>query len=121
MKETTFKSFDGTTLCAYIWDDCTNKKGVIQLIHGMKEHATRYDALARFLNNHGFIVFADDHRAHGKTAKSPEDLGKYDKKSNIYLDTVKDEIEISKMLHEKYKGLPLLVFGHSYGSLIAQK
>ena len=121
MKETTFKSFDGTTLACYVWDDCPTKKGIIQLIHGMKEHARRYGELAKFLNNYGFVVFADDHRAHGQTAKTPENLGKYNKKSNIYLDTVKDEIEISKMLKEKYKGLPLFIFGHSYGSLIAQK
>ena len=121
MKEGNFKSYDDTLLHTYTWDGCSSPKGVVQLIHGMKEHAGRYDALAKFLNTSGFIVFADDHRAHGKTAKSPENLGKYDKKSNIFLDTVKDEIEISKMLKEKYKGLPLLVFGHSYGSLIAQK
>jgi len=121
MKESEFKSFDGTSLHTYLWDNCPNTYGVIQLIHGMKEHALRYDELASFLNAHGFIVYADDHRAHGKTAKTPENLGKYPQKSNIFLDTVKDEIEISKMLKEKYKGKPLFIFGHSYGSLIAQK
>ncbi|MBQ7579068.1 MAG: lysophospholipase [Clostridia bacterium] len=121
MRETEFKSFDGTILFARIWDNCPSPKGVVQLIHGMKEHAGRYDELATFLNNYGFIVYADDHRAHGKTASSIETVGKYALKSNIYQDSVKDEIEISKMLHEKYKGLPLFVFGHSYGSLIAQK
>ncbi|MBQ7452706.1 MAG: alpha/beta hydrolase [Clostridia bacterium] len=121
MKETLFETSDGTKLVCYLWDDVENPQGVVQIIHGMKEHSLRYAGLAKYLNQNGLIVFADDHRAHGKTAKSPEDLGKYDKETNIYEDTVKDEIEISNVLKAKYSKLPLFVFGHSYGSLIGQK
>ncbi len=121
MKQITFKSFDGTTLACYIWEDVTTPKGIVQIIHGMSEHAQRYNDLAKFLNQYGYIVFADDHRAHGQTAGSPQMVGKYDKPTNLYLDTVRDEIEISKHLKQTYPNLPLFVFGHSYGSLITQK
>lgn len=121
MKEIKFKSFDNTELACYIWEDVAKPKGIVQIIHGMSEHAQRYNDLATYLNQYGFIVFADDHRAHGKTAGKPELVGVYDKPTNLYCDSVKDELEISKFLKEKYPNLPLFVFGHSYGSLITQK
>ena len=121
MEEIKFKSFDGTELVCHLWGDATEPKAVVQIIHGMSEHSLRYAPLAEFLNKHGYIVFADDHRAHGLTAGSPERVGKYNQKSNLYLDTVRDEIEISKFLKEKYPSLPLFIYGHSYGSLITQK
>ena len=40
-------------------------KAIVQIVHGMAEHAGRYDAFARFLNGHGYYVVADDHRGHG--------------------------------------------------------
>ena len=112
------KSFDGTEIFCYEWNDVTNPIGIVQIFHGMAEHAKRYDDFAKALNRAGFIVFADDHRAHGKTAKGKK-LGTYEGK-DVFYDTLKDEIFFSKMLKDKYH-LPLIIFGHSYGSFIAQE
>lgn len=117
MKEGFFESFDKEKIYYYEWDDVESPKGVVQIIHGMSEHAFRYDEFAKKLNKAGYIVFADDHRAHGKTAGELSRIGKYDK-DNLFLDTLQDEIFISKML-KKYN-LPLYVFGHSYGSFLTQ-
>ena len=68
MKTEKFQSFDKTILQCYLWNDVKNPKGVVQISHGMAEHARRYDAFAKFLNANGYIVFADDHRAHGMTS-----------------------------------------------------
>ena len=116
MREGYFESFDKTKIYYYEWDDVESPKGVVQIIHGMAEHAFRYDEFARQLNKAGYIAFADDHRAHGKTA-GKENLGKYDGQ-DLFEDTLQDEIFISKML-KKYN-LPLFVFGHSYGSFLTQ-
>jgi len=121
MEQIKFKSFDGATLACYHWASVKDVKGIVQIIHGMSEHALRYATLAEMLNKAGFIVFADDHRAHGQTAGSPEKVGKYNTATNLYEDTVYDEIEISKMLKKKYPKLPLFIFGHSYGSLLTQR
>ena len=67
MKYVKFTSFDNTILQAYVWDDVKMPKGVVQIVHGMAEHARRYDDFAKFLNANGYIVFADDHRAHMAT------------------------------------------------------
>ena len=117
MKEGFFESFDKEKIYYYEWDDVDSPKGVVQIIHGMSEHAFRYNEFAKELNKAGYIVFADDHRAHGKTAGTIDKIGKYDK-DNLFLDTLQDEIFISKML-KKYN-LPLYVFGHSYGSFLTQ-
>ncbi len=117
MEEKFINSFDNTQIWTYTWNDVKNPKGIVQIFHGMSEHAKRYEDFAKFLNKNGYIVFADDHRGHGKTA-GEENLGKYDG-SDIFYDTLQDEIFFSEMLKEKYN-LPLFVFGHSYGSFIAQ-
>ena len=116
MKYTKFTSFDGTILQSYVWDDVRAPKGVVQIAHGMAEHARRYDDFATFLNKNGFIVFADDHRAHGNSEKKA-DIGYHG--GDIFADTVKDEIAITKYLEEKYK-LPVVFIGHSYGSFLGQ-
>ena len=116
MKVEQFKSFDGTMLTCYLWDDVKDAKGVIQISHGMAEHAQRYDSFAKYLNANGYIVFADDHRAHGATAG--DHVGYQD--GEIFEDTAKDLVEISKMLIAKYN-LPLVLIGHSYGSFLSQR
>lgn len=121
MKNEKFTSFDGTVLQCYIWNDVKNPKGVVQISHGMAEHARRYDNFATFLNRNGYIVYADDHRAHGLTSTKQSTKGvKGYHKGDIYMDTVKDEIAITDYLAEKY-GLPVVYLGHSYGSMLGQR
>ena len=110
------KSFDGTEIYVHEWRDVENPKAVVQIVHGMAEHAGRYDAFARFLNERGFVVVADDHRGHGKT--NPDTLGYAE--GNMFADTVEDEAAITDYYKEAYPNLPYLLFGFSYGSFIAQ-
>lgn len=113
-----FLSFDDSKLHVYECDNVRAPRGVVQIIHGMGEHAGRYSNVVEFLNKHGFIVFISDHRAHGKTAKTLSDIGIYS--GDIFYDTIKDQIYISEYLLDKYD-LPLIVLGHSFGSFIAQR
>src|SRR6188768_3262128 len=45
----------------------TTPRAVVQLLHGLGEHAGRYVALVESLTSEGYIVYADDHRGHGRT------------------------------------------------------
>ncbi|MEG1663595.1 MAG: alpha/beta hydrolase, partial [Clostridia bacterium] len=111
---------DGTVLQCYLWDDVRIPKAVVQISHGMAEHARRYDNFATFLNKNGFIVYADDHRAHGLTSTKQSAKGvKGFHKGEIFADTVKDTLAITDYLKKKYN-LPVLYFGHSYGSMLGQ-
>src|SRR6185436_11746395 len=66
----TFPSADGLTVHTYRWDvpDGTPVVGVVQIAHGMGEHAARYGRLAGELTDAGWVVYANDHRGHGRTA-----------------------------------------------------
>ncbi len=42
-------------------------KGIVQIHHGIGEHADRYDHFASFLLNQGFVVVVSDFAGHGKS------------------------------------------------------
>lgn len=119
MKKYVFTARDETKLVCSLWDDVKRPVGVVQIIHGMDEHVLRYDRFAKFLNRHGYIVFGDDHRAHGRTAGTPDEIGVAHPGQDLFAETVDDELEIIGYLKNKY-ALPLFLFGHSYGSFITQ-
>ncbi len=121
MKNEKFQSFDGTTIQCYIWNDVKKPKGVVYISHGMAEHARRYDDFASYLNQNGYIVYADDHRAHGITSAKASAKGvKGYQKGDIFEDTLKDQFAITASLKERF-GLPVIFFGHSYGSMLGQR
>ena len=117
MNKVKIKGYDNSTLVGYYWEDVSNPKGVVQIIHGMQEHAKRYDDFAKFLNSNGYIVFASDLRGHGETVGDVNKQGYSD--GDIFEQIINDQITISNMLKEKYN-LPLYVIGHSFGSFVSQ-
>lgn len=113
-----FVASDQEKIFMHVWDDVENARGVVQLVHGMAEHGKRYEHFASFLNACGYIVYADDHRGHGMTARTIDKIGEM--KTTDFMRIVADEIEVSEMLKAKYQ-LPLYVIGHSFGSFITQR
>ncbi len=111
-----FVSFDGKKIFVHEWTDVKEPRGIVQIVHGMAEHAGRYDGFARFLNEKGFLVVADDHRGHGKT--DPDTLGY--SSGNMFADTVRDEAELVKHYRAEYPDLKYVLFGFSYGSFLTQ-
>lgn len=115
MERFSFQSHGGKAISVVEWKDVTEPKGVLQISHGMAEHAMRYDEFAKFMNGQGFIVFADDHRAHGQTDAATHGYCEGD----IFEDTLKDMALLTEHYKAKY-GLPVVLFGHSYGSFLSQ-
>ena len=75
MTEKTFLSKDGkSTVHYYVWEPEGQPVAVLQLVHGMAEHISRYAPLAEYLNQYGVLVCGNDHIGHGNSAK-PEDWG----------------------------------------------
>lgn len=112
MQQLDIRSFDSTPIHCYLWDDVENPKGVVQISHGMCEYAGRYHETAQMFNEHGYIVFADDHRAHGNT-ETDENRGRHP--GDIEKKTVKDLVFFYNWLKDRYH-LPQVLMGHSYGS-----
>ncbi len=98
-------------------------RGVVQLLHGVGEHAGRYGTLIADLTAAGFIVYADDHRGHGRTGirqhGGPAKLGRLGKGG---LHAAKEAVwQLTGIIRAEHPDLPLVLFGHSWGSFLAQK
>lgn len=121
MQNIFFPSKDGKhTVHACIWRPEVEIRGVVQIIHGMSEYAERYAPFAEFLNAHGFLVCADDHLGHGKTADNPEDLGYFDD-AHDYTTVIEDIRTLHKTVKEQNEGVPYFFLGHSMGSFFCRK
>lgn len=121
-KDFVFKSEDGTDVFVYNWlpDDGVKTKGIVQISHGMAETAKRYERFAELLTENGYIVYANDHRGHGKTAKTIEDLG-YLADEDGFNWLVKDLHKLTNIIKKENDSMPLFLFGHSMGSFAGQK
>uniref|UniRef100_UPI0040282967 alpha/beta fold hydrolase n=1 Tax=Candidatus Ventrenecus sp. TaxID=3085654 RepID=UPI0040282967 len=94
-------------------------KGIVQISHGMAEHKEKYENFLTFLCQNGFAAAISDHRGHGKSILKKEDLGYfYDETSDFIVEDLHD---ITLLLKEKYPDKPLILFGHSMGSLVVRK
>ncbi|KTR74898.1 lysophospholipase [Microbacterium oxydans] len=97
-------------------------RGVVQLLHGVGEHAGRYGALIAALTAAGFHVYADDHRGHGRTGirqhGGPEKLGRLGKGG--LRAAVEAVWQLTGIIREENPDLPLVLLGHSWGSFLAQ-
>lgn len=115
-----FKDSDGVEIFVYKWEPETenNILGVVQIAHGMAEHAARYSRFARELTDAGYIVYANDHRGHGKTAQKVENVGYCGEDGFNWM--VSDMKELTSIIKKENPGLPVFLFGHSMGSMLSQ-
>ena len=121
MENIYYPSHDGvTTIHACLWLPEGEIKGVVQIIHGMAEYAERYAPFAEYLTENGFAVCADDHLGHGKSVRSAEDLGYFNKRRDS--DTVIQDIRALQLAVKKQLGnVPYFIMGHSMGSFFCRK
>ena len=73
--EREFLASDGAKLNVFRWLPDHDPFAVVHIVHGLAEHAGRYNEVAQHLCAKGFAVFADDHRGHGKTGNDYGVLG----------------------------------------------
>src|ERR1700712_5404677 len=71
-------SADDLTIATYSWDTASaTPRGVVQIAHGIAEHAGRYERLATALATAGSLVYANDPRGHGKSVNEATPLGSF--------------------------------------------
>ena len=88
---------------------------LVQLAHGMAEHKERYLPFMEYLADRGFACVINDHRGHGKSVRSPKDLGYFYDGGAAAL--VEDLHQLTLSFKGRFPGLKLFLFGHSMGSL----
>lgn len=114
-KLTLNSNYDHTSISAILYP-VENPIGIVQIIHGMKEHQERYANFAKFLNEHGYIVLTSDFRGHGKNAAL---LG-YMEGKKPWEGLVLDQATLSEYLKKSYPDLNLFLFAHSMGTIVAR-
>ena len=97
-----------------------NAQAIVQIVHGGAEHAGRYAALANAFNRCGYTVYAEDHRGHGRTGEINTKLGDMGE-ANAFERVCDDVLALGKRAKAENPGLPLVIIGHSLGSLITQR
>jgi len=101
----------------YHWcveDDCA-PLAVIQLLHGLGEHAARYERFAAACNQEHMNVVAHNHRGHGDL----ENYGHF-ADENGWDKVIGDVLQVRQEIAARYPKLPVVLLGHSMGSYIAQ-
>lgn len=116
----TLPAADGVALFVYRWLPETPAKAVVQIAHGLAEHAGRYQRLAITLTAAGYAVYADDHRGHGRTAPRPADLGFFAEHDG-WRKAIDDLWRVNRRIAADHPGLPIVLIGHSMGSFMAQQ
>lgn len=118
----TFEGADGLAVHTYHWrpDEGTAVKGVVQIAHGMAEHAGRYAPIADVLTARGYAVYANDHRGHGLTAATPDDLGHLADEDG-WVKAVADLHALNRRIAGREGDAPIILLGHSMGSFMTQR
>lgn len=89
-----------------------NARGIVIICHGYGEHAGFYRDFTLFLLENRFGVYAYDQRAHGLSEEERGHIERFE----CFTEDLADMIAHVK---EENPGLPIFIFGHSMGGLIA--
>ncbi|MCK5097818.1 MAG: alpha/beta hydrolase [Desulfobacteraceae bacterium] len=116
-----FKGSDGKEIFSHKWlpENGTKLQAIVQIAHGMAEHSARYQRFAEMLTENNFGVYAHDHRGHGQTAGTIENLG-YFADNNGWDLVVSDMNQLTKTIKNNHRHVPVFLFGHSMGSFLSR-
>ena len=116
-KLTTFVALDGDNIAVQDWSPAegVRQRGVVLLVHGLGEHAGRYDALACQLSDWGFSVRGYDQHGHGQSGGVRGSLPT----DTRLLDDLADMVDSTRA--RMALDLPLILLGHSLGGLVAAR
>jgi alpha-beta hydrolase superfamily lysophospholipase len=93
-------------------------KAVIQIAHGVCGYKEKFLPFMEYMATHGVACIANDHRGHGESIKSPEDLGYM--YSGGYLALVEDLKMVNAWAHRQFPDTPIYLLGHSMGSMASR-
>ena len=94
-------------------------KASMVMIHGMQEHHLRYKETAELLCEHGIAILTYDLPGHGAEAQRSGELGWFGKEGGW--DTMTESaVAMMRYMKKEYPDVPLWLFGHSMGSMIAR-
>ena len=102
----------GEKLFWQAWQPAGDKRGVLVVMHGLKDHSSRYSGLAQKLTAAGYALYAFDLRGHGRSSGRRVQIDSFDQ-------YVADLAGFLEMVRRREPGAPIFLFGHSMGGAIA--
>ena len=115
--ELSFVDVDGVTVSYRRWLPDGEPRARVVVVHGASEHSGRYTRLGGVLTDEGYAVHALDLRGHGRTAAS---TGKGCIGPRGMAGVLDDVGELVALASAALGDRPLVLFGHSMGSLVVQ-
>ena len=109
-------SHDGHAIHVRIWQPAEGSRGLLQIFHGLGEHAGRYERFASAAVARGFAVCIHDHRGHGG---HQERQGHFADENGWNL-LITDALLTLNFALEHCSRQQVTLLGHSMGSYIAQ-
>lgn len=116
-KEFFYDSKGAGRLHACVWVPDREPQAVVQIVHGITEHIERYDQFARYLNQKGFLVVAEDHMGHGRSVEQGGTKGYFD---GGWDTAVEDTCHLLRMTKGRFPELPYILLGQSMGSFMVR-
>jgi alpha-beta hydrolase superfamily lysophospholipase len=107
-----FEGARGTRIYYQSWMPPRKAKAVLVIAHGIGEHSGRYAHVADYFTKRNLVVWACDHRGHGKSDGKHGHVDNFDD----YLADLGQMIRIAK---DHSPGVKTFLLGHSLGGLIA--
>ena len=117
IKDFYYPSCGAGKIRARYWQPDMEPCGVVQIVHGIAEHIERYNDFAAYLNAAGYLVVAQDHMGHGKSADSTPERGYF---YGGWFSAVDDTYQLLSDTIKNYPNIPYVLFGHSMGSFIVR-
>lgn len=114
-----FTSDDGLPIACVKWSGAHDVRGVVQIAHGLGEHIGRYAELAEMLVKAEFVVYGNDHRGHGLTAKPSGSFGDFG--PGGFNQLVEDMLDLRVIAKNEHTSKPYILLGHGIGSFAAQQ
>jgi alpha-beta hydrolase superfamily lysophospholipase len=117
MDEFVFHTIDGVDVFGRRWMPSGDPRGVVVIVHGASEHSGRYARVAGVLRGQGYAVYALDLRGHGHTAES---TGRGRIGSSGMAGVLADVDALVRRARAEVGDVPIVLFGHSMGSVVVQ-
>lgn len=99
------------------WEPVGAPVAIVQIVHGVAEHAARYEEFASYLVSNGFLVVAEDHMGHGYSHGENTALGHME---GGWHKAVADTHRLLSYTRMEYPDVPYILLGHSMGSFMVR-
>jgi acylglycerol lipase len=103
---------DGTQLFYEVFEPASAARAAILFLHGWSDHGGRWTGTAQRLQDEGFAVYLLDQRAHGRSGGRRGHLSRFSQ-------LLGDLQAFRRAVRKRRKELPHILFGHSFGGLVA--